>query len=157
MAIKTGPAEGNPQLIADITTIEVGATASCELVIGDEQVQAFAGLSKDTNPLHMDNAVAEDLGFPGRVAHGALALSAISRLIGTELPGPGSLWLSQEVQFPNPVFIGNRIAARVTVEQVSKSVGIVVLRTEVVNLTTGAIVLRGSARVKILSRRAPPR
>lgn len=151
--IKTGPADMAAQRIADIHTIEVGASASCEAVIGHGEVQAFAELSKDVNPLHLDGAVAGELGFPERVAHGMLSLSAISRLIGTELPGPGSLWVSQQFEFPNPVFIGNTVRARVTVEQVSTAVGIVVLRTEVLNVTTGATVLRGTARVRVLPRR----
>lgn len=138
---------------ADIDRIQIGAVASCEFVLDEEQVQAFAQLSHDVNSLHMDTAAASQLGFPHRVAHGMLALSAISRLIGTELPGHGSLWLSHEAQFPNPVFVGNRLSASVTVEQVSKSVNVVVLRTEAVNLTTGTTVLRGSARVRVPSRK----
>lgn len=138
---------------ADINKLAVGDTASCELVVTEQHVEAFAGLSEDTNPLHMDTSVAREYGFPRRVAHGMLALGAISRLVGTRLPGPGALWLSQEVQFAAPVLVGDHLKAQVTVQQISKAAQIVVLRTEVVNTDTGAVALLGSAKVKILQRR----
>jgi 3-oxoacyl-[acyl-carrier protein] reductase len=138
---------------ADIRAIEVGAEATCRLTVSVADVEAFARLSHDTNPLHIDSTVARGYGFSRPVAHGMLALSAISRLIGTELPGPGSLWVSQELQFIGPVLVGDRLKASVRVEQVSKSAGIVALRTEVSNEESGAAVLTGKAKVKILERR----
>lgn len=138
---------------ADIDGIRTGDTAACELVITEQDVDRFAQLSQDVNPLHMDTGVAQGYGFPRRVAHGMLALSAISQLIGTKLPGPGSLWHSQELQFAAPVFVGDRLSARVTVQQVSKGAQIVSLQTEVLNADTGALVLTGSAKVKIPQRK----
>jgi 3-hydroxybutyryl-CoA dehydratase len=137
---------------ADITRIQIGATASDHMIVTEAQVDAFAELSLDNNPLHMDDRVAQEYGFPRRVAHGMLALSLISRLIGTRLPGPGSLWLSQDVQFVAPVLVDDRLEAHVTVQQISLAAGAVVLRTEVCNTDTGAVVLRGTARVRILPR-----
>lgn len=137
---------------ADIETLEIGDTASCELVVTEMQVEAFAQLSEDTNPLHMDLSVAREYGFPRRVAHGVLALGAISRLIGTKLPGPGALWLSQEVQFTAPALTGDHLEARVTVQQISIGARTVILRTEVVNTSTGTAILLGSAKVRILQR-----
>jgi 3-hydroxybutyryl-CoA dehydratase len=134
---------------ADISRLKVGDTASCEFVVDERAVAAFAALSADDNPLHMDEQVARAHGFPRRVAHGMLALSAISRLIGTQLPGPGSLWVSQELKFPAPVLVGDALTAQVAVEQVSTAVGIVRLRTEVRNKESGALVLSGFAMVKI--------
>ena len=154
MAIKTGRADGGRAPAGDILSIQVGSTACCEVMIDADMVDAFARLSNDTNPLHMDDAAAAALSFPRRVAHGMLAMSAISRLIGTELPGPGALWVSHELQFPNPVFVGDRIRAEVTVERVSTAVHLVVLRANVVNLSTGTTVLRGSARVKFAGQRS---
>jgi phosphate acetyltransferase len=81
-----------------------------------------------------------------------LALSAISRLIGTKLPGHGSLWTTQEFQFRQPVLVGDTITATVTLEQISLGAQMIKLKTEVVNKTTGTVVLTGSARVRI-----PPR
>jgi|SRR5579859_598928 len=137
----------------DLDTLEVGTTVSCAWVVTEAQVDAFAQLSEDVNPLHMQTSVAREYGFPRRVAHGLLALGAISRLIGTRLPGPGALWLAQDVQFVAPVLVGDRLEARVTVQQVSTGAQIITLRTEVTNTTTGAPVLVGSAKVKRLQRR----
>lgn len=135
-----------------MSAIRIGDTASCELEVTEEQVDTFARLSGDVNPLHMDDAVAQEYGFPGRVAHGMIALSAISRLIGTQLPGPGGLWLSQDVQFAAPVFIGDKLEARVEVQSISTGAQVVVLKTEVANSATQTVVLRGTAKVRI-----PPR
>ena len=134
---------------ADISRLKVGDTASCEFSVNEETIATFAELSHDDNPLHMDEQVARSYGFPHRVAHGMLALSAISRLIGTQLPGPGSLWVSQEFKFPAAVLVGDCLAAQVTVEQVSIAAGIVKLRTEVRNKDSGSVVLTGTAMVKI--------
>ena len=134
---------------ADISRLKVGDAASCEFVVDERTVAAFAELSADDNPLHMDEQVARAHGFPRKVAHGMLALSAISRLIGTQLPGPGSLWISQELKFPAPVLVGDALRAQVTVEQVSTAVGIVKLRTEVRSKDAGTVVLTGFAMVKI--------
>ncbi|HUJ10931.1 MAG TPA: MaoC family dehydratase [Verrucomicrobiae bacterium] len=134
---------------ADISRLKIGDAASCEFVADERSVAAFAELSADDNPLHMDEEVARSYGFPRRVAHGMLALSAISRLIGTQLPGPGSLWISQDLKFPAPVLVGDTLSARVLVEQISLAVGIVKLRTEVRNQQTGAVVLSGFAMIKV--------
>ncbi|HUI06195.1 MAG TPA: MaoC family dehydratase [Verrucomicrobiae bacterium] len=134
---------------ADINRLKVGDTAACDFVASEGNVATFAELSQDDNPLHMDEQAARALGFPQRVAHGILALSAISRLIGTQLPGPGSLWVSQELKFPAAVLVGDRLTAQVTVEQISLAAGIVKLRTEVRNTDSGVVVLTGSAMVKI--------
>jgi acyl dehydratase len=134
---------------ADINRLKVGDTASCEFAVNNETVATFAELSRDDNPLHMDEQVARSYGFPHRVAHGMLALSTISRLIGTQLPGPGSLWVSQEFKFPAAVLVGDHLSAQVMVEQVSLAAGIVKLRTEVRSKDSGAVVLTGTAMVKI--------
>lgn len=137
---------------ASLDRLSAGLSATCDLVVSEKDVVDFARLSLDTNPLHMDANVARDYGFPRAVAHGMLALSAISRLIGTELPGPGSLWVSQELQFLGPVLVGDALTARVTVERFSRAAGLVSLRTEVVNKASGAVVLSGTAKVKVFER-----
>ena len=133
----------------ELEQIKTGDSANCEFMVSEAAVNAFAALSYDDNPLHTQEAFAQARGFPGRVAHGMLALSTISRLIGTQLPGPGSLWISQELQFAAPVFIGDQLAAKVTVQSVSQAARIVVLQTEVFNAATNAVVLRGIAKVRV--------
>jgi acyl dehydratase len=136
---------------ADIDTVRVGDTASCPMRIDRAQIDAFAALSGDVNRLHLDAGVARAQGFARPVAHGMLSLSIISRLIGTTLPGHGSLWVSQTVRFSAAVLEGDDVVAHVTVEQVSRATGLVVLRTEVRNAATGASVLEGTARVRVVS------
>jgi acyl dehydratase len=134
----------------DIEAIQVGSVASCDLTLTEEDVVTFARVSHDINPLHLDADAARGFGFPRPVAHGLLTLGGISRLIGTELPGPGALWVSQEVQFLTPVLVGDQLTARVEVTQVSKAAGIVVLRTEVFNRNSNVRALVGTAKVKVL-------
>lgn len=132
-----------------IENIQVGDVATCQWTVTAEQIDAFASFSSDDNPLHMQDSFAQQLGFQGRVAHGMVTLSAISRLIGTQLPGPGSLWMSQEVHFAAPVFVEDQIEARVTVQSVSKAARVVVLQTEAINSQTKLVVLRGTAKVRV--------
>jgi len=137
---------------ADPQRIEVGATADCTLEVTAAYVDAFAVWSADDNPLHLDEAVGRQQGFPGRVAHGMVALGMLSRLIGTRLPGPGALWIGQETQFVAPIIVGDRLQARVTVLSVSRAARVVELSTEVVKSDSGTTVLRGKARVRIPQR-----
>jgi 3-hydroxybutyryl-CoA dehydratase len=132
-----------------IEDIKVGDCASCEMLIDEQSIAAFAALSLDDNALHMNQEFAKSCGFPGRVAHGMLSLSTISRLIGTQLPGPGALWISQEFQFVTPVFVNDTISAQVTVQSVSVAARIVTLQTEVQNKTSNTLVLRGTAKVRV--------
>ncbi|MCP4663925.1 MAG: SDR family oxidoreductase [bacterium] len=141
---------------ADLGQIEPGDTASAEEEVSGDLVAELARLSGDDNPIHTDESAARAFGFPRPVAHGMLPMTVVSRLIGTRLPGPGSLWISQETAFLAPVFVGDRIAARVTVEQVSRAAQTVILSTEVVNLTRNVPVLRGRAKVKIPMRMEKP-
>jgi acyl dehydratase len=139
-----------------IDELRVGDTATAAMRIGRDQIAAFAALSGDTNPLHLDGDVASANGFERPIAHGLISLSVVSRLIGTVLPGPGSLWVSQTVRFSAPVLVGDEVVARVTVEQISKGTGLVALRTEVLNVTTDAVVLSGNACVRVGARMAAP-
>ncbi len=134
---------------AQVEQLHVGDTAACEHVVTTTDIDRFVALSGDDNSLHMDDAFASELGFPGRVAHGMIALSLISRLIGTQLPGHGSLWMSQELDFVQPVHVGDRLRASVTVDRVSQAARIAVLTTLIIKADTEEIVLRGTAKVRI--------
>jgi acyl dehydratase len=137
--------------LAKLNAIRVGDTASCGVTITQSHIDTFVQLTADDNPLHLDPPTARAYGFERPVAHGMLALGAISRLIGTQLPGPGSLWVSQDVKFVAPVLVGDALTATVRVEQISTAAGLVLLKTEVSNAQTGACVLTGTARVKVMS------
>jgi 3-oxoacyl-[acyl-carrier protein] reductase len=127
----------------------VGDTATCQWTVTQAQVDAYVELSGDDNPLHVDRQFALDLGFPRPVVHGMLALSAISCLIGTQLPGPGSLWTSQEIKFVSPVFVGDTLEAQLTLEKYSRAARLAVLKTTVRKQETGQAVLLGRARVML--------
>lgn len=135
--------------LANIDTVQVGDHATCRMTVTEAHVDAFAELSRDDNSLHIDDEFARTLGFRDRVAHGMIALSAISRLIGTQLPGHGSLWISQEVEYVTPVFVGDTLEAKVTVEKFSAAARLVVLATQVVKSDSEEVVLRGCAKVRI--------
>jgi acyl dehydratase len=139
----------SPSAKADIAQVRLGDSASVEFVVTEQLIDRFVEFSSDTNSLHVHDDFAQAHGYRGRVAHGLIALSAISRLIGTQLPGHGSLWIAQDVQFTQPTLIGDRLEAKVTVEKVSSAAQVVILKTEVVNLDTRAVVLRGTAKVRV--------
>jgi 3-hydroxybutyryl-CoA dehydratase len=138
-----------PSESASIESIGVGDSASCRFTVTSTQIEFYAEFSQDDNPLHTDDQFAQQRGFAGRVAHGMLSLGAISRLIGTCLPGAGSLWIAQELDFVTPVLANDALEAQVIVQKVSRAARIVVLSTVVTNVDTGAIVLLGLAKVRI--------
>lgn len=129
--------------------MRVGESASIQMQVTEEMIRAFAAFSGDDNRLHVDGQAARELGFPHPVAHGMIALGMISRLIGTKLPGHGSLWMSQDVRFVQPVFAGDVLTARVTVEKASQAAQVVVLKTEVFRGSPPAAVLTGTAQVRL--------
>jgi 3-oxoacyl-[acyl-carrier protein] reductase len=118
-------------------------------VVTAEEVDAFARLSGDLNPLHTDAGYAGRQGFSGRVVHGALVGAFLSRVLGMELPGPGAMWLSQSTRFLQPVYIGDRIEVRVTVKHKGEALRALLLETVVTN-QRGDVVLQGEAKVMML-------
>src|SRR5689334_25099493 len=95
--------------------ISVGARASLTRVISDTDITAFAELTGDSNPLHVDDAFAVRSRFGRRVAHGLLSAGLISAVLGTRLPGPGAIYLQQTFRFARPVYPGDTITATVEV------------------------------------------
>ena len=96
-------------------------------------VDEFARLTGDDNPLHSDDAFARRLGFRGRVVHGMLLSGWLSRVVGTMLPGPGALWLAQDTRFLQPAYIGDTIEVAVRVTHTSPALRTVVLETTITN------------------------
>lgn len=128
--------------------LKVGNTASISRTITDKDIVAFAELSGDHNPVHLDEAFAQTTRFGRRIAHGMLGASLISAVLGTELPGKGSIYLSQTLQFLGPVYIDDTIAARVTVQKVREDKAIVTLETVCEN-QRGETVIKGEAIVLV--------
>jgi 3-hydroxybutyryl-CoA dehydratase len=100
----------------DIEDLHAGMTASFSRKICDEDIHAFAALSGDHNAIHVDDAYAATTMFRGRVAHGFLAASLISGAVSRGLPGPGSVYLDQQLRFLAPVRPGDTVIATVTVK-----------------------------------------
>jgi 3-hydroxybutyryl-CoA dehydratase len=128
--------------------IKVGDTASVTKTFTQEDVQKFAELSGDHNPIHLDEEHARGTRFGRRIAHGMLTSSLISNVIGNELPGVGSIYLGQTLQFLAPVFPGDIITARATVTSVREDKPIVKLETVCKN-QRDEIVIKGEATVLV--------
>ena len=124
--------------------IRPGDRASIEHVFSADDVTAFARLSGDDNPIHLDAEAAKVAGFEREVVHGVLVTSLISRLLGTQLPGPGTILLGQELRYRRPVHPGDRLRATVEVTSVREDKPVIVLKTWVEG---EEVVLDGEATV----------
>ena len=130
--------------------LKVGQTASISRTVTESDVLFFAGITGDFNGLHMDEIMAKDGLFGCRVVHGVFSLGLISSVIGTKLPGFGSVYLSQNTEFCAQVFIGDTITASVEIIEIIKTrEGIYRLKTSCMN-QHGQDVLTGEAVVKYL-------
>lgn len=123
---------------------KVGEQASLSKTITDHEIKQFAMLSEDHNPVHLDEEFARRTRLGRRVAHGMLGASLISAVIGTKLPGPGSIYLSQTLRFLKPVYIGDTITAQVTVIGVREDKPIITLETVCYN-QDNELVITGEA------------
>ncbi len=127
-------------------TLEIGATASRSKTFTDEDVRDFARISGDHNPIHLDDAYAAETRFERRLVHGMLTASLISAAIANDLPGEGTIYLSQSLQFKAPVFIGDTVTATVEVVKFRPERQIATLVTRCVN-QAGTVVIEGEAVV----------
>ena len=127
-------------------TLKVGDAAEMTKTIGDEEVRAFAALTGDRNPVHLDEEYAKGTRFGRRIAHGMLGASLISAVLANELPGRGTVYLSQTLRFNAPVFLGDALTARVTVKAVREDKPVVTLETVCTN-QRGERVVEGEAVV----------
>jgi acyl dehydratase len=127
---------------------KVGDTAEITRTIEQADVQAFADLTGDHNPIHVDESFAQTTRFGRRIAHGMLTASLISSVLANKLPGEGSVYLGQTLQFVAPVFPGDEITARVTVKEIRADKPILKLETLCLN-QRGEVVIRGEATVYI--------
>jgi len=126
--------------------IKIGDTAALSLVASAETVDGYARLTGDLNPVHLDEDYAARSFFKKRVAHGLLAAGLISAVLGTRLPGPGTIYLRQELDFKGPVFLGETITARARVLEKLDRQEKIKLRTWVEN-QDGRLVMDGSALI----------
>ena len=127
--------------------LSLGQSAETTRIVGAADVEAFAAVSGDINPVHMDEAYARTTTFGGRIAHGMLAASYISAVLGNQLPGPGAIYLSQSLRFRRPVKIGDPVTARVTVKALDVAKGHATFETAC--LVNGKTVVDGEALIMV--------
>ena len=109
--------------------LQLGMTASYARTVTEADVILFAGVSGDQNPVHLNQEFAEGTRFKGRIAHGMLTASFISTVLGNKLPGPGCIYVSQNIKFKAPVRAGDTVHTRVRVLEVDQAKGRVKLET----------------------------
>jgi 3-hydroxybutyryl-CoA dehydratase len=101
----------------DYEDLKVGMSAAYGRTVSEADILMFAGVSGDSNPVHVDEEFAASSMFGERIAHGMLSAAYISTVFGTRLPGPGCIYLSQTLKFKAPVKVGDTVVARVTVTE----------------------------------------
>lgn len=144
------PEEQNGYFLEDLS---VGMTAVYTKTISDADILAFAGVSGDTNPVHLSDEFAATGLFGKRIAHGMLSASFISTLVGTKLPGPGAIYMGQNLRFMAPVYVGDTVNARVTVREINQEKARVILDT--ICRVGDTVVIEGDAMIKVPQRQQP--
>lgn len=129
--------------------LRIGMTASFAKTVTDADIVLFAGISGDTNPLHIDQDYARQTSFGGRIAHGMLTAGFISCVLGTRLPGPGCVYLSQTLKFRAPVRVGDTVTTRATVAELFPDKKRALIRT--VCSIGDTVVLEGEALLMVPS------
>lgn len=134
-----------------IEDIEIGMTRHLTKVVTDRDIELFAEVSTDRNPVHLDDAYAQDTIFEGRIAHGMLTAGLISAVIGEQLPGHGTVYMGQTLKFMAPVRPGDQVRAVVTVTTIDHAKRRVGLDCRC--LVGDTVVLKGEALVLAPSRK----
>lgn len=130
--------------------LKTGDSAEFSKTVSESDIYMYAGITGDLNPAHINEAYAQNTFFKTRIAHGMLSAGFISAVIGTRLPGPGTIYMQQTLKFLAPVYVGDTITARVEVTEKIDEKKRVRLKTTCLN-QEGTLVLDGEAMV------SPPR
>ena len=137
-----------PDMIENVTfdELQIGQTARLVRTLSQDDIRAFAAVSGDINPAHLDHEYAAGSMFKGVIAHGMWGGALISAVLGTQLPGPGTIYMDQTLHFTKPVRIGDTLTVTVTVLTKDDEKKRVELDCQIVN-QKGASVMHGTARV----------
>lgn len=127
--------------------LSVGQTASFAKTVTEADVVAFAGISGDFNPVHINEEFAQGTPFKGRIAHGMLSAAFISTVFGTRLPGPGSIYVAQSLKFKAPVRIGDTVTAHVELIALVPERKFATFKTTAT--VDGKVVLEGEATLRV--------
>ncbi len=130
--------------------MKTGMFAENRLVVTGERIDAFAEISGDHNPVHMDEAFAKTTMFGRRIAHGALSASLISAILGNDLPGPGAIFVELNLRFRRPAFIDDEIVARAEVAEINERTGRIKMKVSC--SVNGKQIIRGQAGVIVPKR-----
>ena len=129
-----------------IQELHVGQTAQFGKTISESDIYLYAGITGDQNPAHINESYARETFFKTRIAHGMLCAGLISAVLGNRLPGYGTIYIRQELNFIAPVRIGDTITARVEVIEIISAKNRVRLKTDCIN-QDGVLVIDGEAVV----------
>ena len=130
--------------------LSVGMSASFSKTLTDADIVMLSGVSGDTNPVHLDEEYAKDTIFEGRISHGMLSAGFISAVLGTKLPGPGCIYVSQDLRFKAPVRPGDTVIARATVMELIPVKRRVIMQTQC--KVSDQLVIDGQATVMVPTR-----
>ena len=129
-----------------IDALQIGERAEFSKTVSEADIYAYAGISGDMNPAHINEPYAQKSMFKTRIAHGMLPAGFISAVLGTQLPGPGTIYLKQDLAFKAPVHIGDTVTAAVEVVDINAEKRRVTLKTTCTN-QEGTLVIEGQALV----------
>lgn len=124
-----------------INELKIGDKASFSKTITETDIVNYAGITGDFNPAHINDSYAKDTIFGGRIAHGMLSTGLISAVLGTQLPGPGAIYVSQELKFTAPVKINDTITAEVEVTRKDVEKNRVTLKTLCINQNNKKVII----------------
>ncbi|MGI4817998.1 MULTISPECIES: MaoC family dehydratase [unclassified Brevundimonas] len=145
--------QGHPSGGYILEELHVGMSAEKLVPVTEERIQLFADASDDYNPVHLDEAFASKTAYRGRIAHGLLSASFGSAVVGTVLPGAGSIYISQSLAFHYPVRIGDTVRIVITVIDVDAESARVQLNCE--GFVEDKLIMDGIATVRVPRRRKP--
>lgn len=127
-------------------SFKTGDSATFSKTITEADIVLYAGITGDTNPLHINAEYAAGTRFGERIAHGMLTAGLISAVIGTKLPGPGAIYMSQTLEFKGPVHIGDTVTATGTITDYDGARGPMVMQTTCTN-QRGETIVSGEAKI----------
>lgn len=127
--------------------LEINQTAEMTHTVSQQDIQTFADITGDNNPVHLDADFAATTQFERPIAHGMFGAGLISAVIGTKLPGPGCIYLDQQLKFRAPIYIGSEVTTRVTVLEKNERRSRITLKTECI--CNDKVVISGEATVMV--------
>ena len=134
-------------MIPQAVMLELGQVYKESFSFSQEDVNRFAELTGDTNPIHVDPSYAANTIFKKPIMHGILGASVLSKVLGTQFPGEGTVYLKQEMNFKRPMYVDHIYEAVMTVKEINKDKHIAIIETKIVEKESGKVNLIGDAQI----------